>query len=206
MHAHERRWLEAEAGTLGACLDNKISGGGVHTCSILDNAELKCWGLNNRGQLGYDSTDDKGDEAGEMASLAAVNLGAGRTAVAVSAGEERDEGVAVAARRRVGAGVGSSEGRGVGAGGVGDGGVGRGVGRVVGRGAGGAVGDPGAAEGPRVGPAVGAGDGAGAVGAAVGPQKPQVARQVPSKGAPPAKSVSQSPSAAAAAQHARASA
>jgi len=84
-HAHERRWLEAAAGTLGACLDSKISGGDAHTCAILDNTELKCWGRNN-GQLGYDSTDDKGDEAGEMASLAAVFLGAGRTAVAVSTG------------------------------------------------------------------------------------------------------------------------
>ena len=86
-HAHERRWLEAEAGTLGACLDSKISSGGYHTCAILDNAELKCWGKNNYGQLGYDSTDNKGDSAGDMASLGAVNLGAGRTAVAVSAGE-----------------------------------------------------------------------------------------------------------------------
>ena len=43
-HAHKRRWLEAEAGTLGACLDSKISAGRDHTCSILDNGELKCWG------------------------------------------------------------------------------------------------------------------------------------------------------------------
>ena len=40
-HAHERRWLEAEAGTLSACLDSKISGGFYHTCSILDTGELK---------------------------------------------------------------------------------------------------------------------------------------------------------------------
>jgi len=85
-HAHERRWLEVEAGTLGACLDSKISGGMQHTCSILDNGELKCWGHNDFGRLGYDSGDNKGDQPGEMASLAAVNLGAGGTAVAVSAG------------------------------------------------------------------------------------------------------------------------
>ena len=87
-HAHERRWLEAEAGTLGACLDSKISAGSYHTCSILDNAQLKCWGWGTYGKLGYDSTDWKGNEAGDMASLAAVFLGVSRTAVAVSAGGE----------------------------------------------------------------------------------------------------------------------
>ena len=46
--------------------------------AILDNAELKCWGSGSNGRLGYDSTDGKGDSAGEMASLGAVNLGSGR--------------------------------------------------------------------------------------------------------------------------------
>ena len=47
-----------------------VSAGFSHTCAILDSAELKCWGSGQFGKLGYDSTDDKGDEAGEMASLA----------------------------------------------------------------------------------------------------------------------------------------
>ena len=64
-----------------------VSSGGSHTCSILDNADLKCWGRGTYGSLGYDSTDNKGDETGEMASLGVVNLGVGRTAVAVSAGD-----------------------------------------------------------------------------------------------------------------------
>ena len=36
------------------------------------------------GQLGYDSMDNKGDAAGEMASLGSVNLGA--SAIAITAG------------------------------------------------------------------------------------------------------------------------
>jgi alpha-tubulin suppressor-like RCC1 family protein len=63
-----------------------ISAGGTHTCAVLDNGELKCWGESANGQLGRDSTADQGDAAGEMAALTAINLGVGRTAVDVSAG------------------------------------------------------------------------------------------------------------------------
>ena len=64
-----------------------ISAGSAHTCAVLDNATVKCWGLNTDGQLGLGDTDDRGDDAGEMGdSLAIINLGTGRTAVAISAG------------------------------------------------------------------------------------------------------------------------
>ena len=63
-----------------------VSVGLDQTCVILDNNTLKCFGRNNYGQLGYDNITTLGDTAGEMAALAAVNLGAGRTAVSVSAG------------------------------------------------------------------------------------------------------------------------
>ena len=77
-----------------------ISAGLDHTCAILDNNTLKCWGRNNRGQLGKDNVTTLGDTAGEMAALTAINLGAGRTAVAISAGYShtcaiRDNGTAV---------------------------------------------------------------------------------------------------------------
>ena len=51
---------------------------------ILVGGDVKCWGLNDFGQLGYDSTDNKGDEAGEMAALGTVNLNA--SAIAITAG------------------------------------------------------------------------------------------------------------------------
>jgi alpha-tubulin suppressor-like RCC1 family protein len=64
-----------------------ISAGSAHTCAVLDNATVKCWGLNTDGQLGLGDTDDRGDDAGEMGdALVTIDLGTGRTAVAISAG------------------------------------------------------------------------------------------------------------------------
>ncbi len=55
-----------------------------HTCAVLDNGTVKCWGENGSGQLGRCNTSDLGDGAGEMGdSLAAVDLGTGRTATVV---------------------------------------------------------------------------------------------------------------------------
>ena len=65
-----------------------ISAGATHTCAILDNNTVKCWGENLNGQLGYDDTIDRGDSAGDMAALVTVDLGAGRTAKAISAGSQ----------------------------------------------------------------------------------------------------------------------
>ncbi|MGK4000991.1 hypothetical protein WMF31_00095 [Sorangium sp. So ce1036] len=63
-----------------------ISAGAAHTCALLDNNTVKCWGSNGYGQLGIESSADQGDQAGEMAILPAVDLGAERTAKAISAG------------------------------------------------------------------------------------------------------------------------
>merc|ERR1719215_1660410 len=47
-----------------------------HNCATLDNSQLKCWGRNQYGQLGYGDTDSRGDENGEMGdNLPAVDLG-----------------------------------------------------------------------------------------------------------------------------------
>jgi len=63
-----------------------IAAGSNHSCAILDNASVKCWGRNNNGQLGIDNTTDMGDNTGEMAVLPTVNLGTGRTATAIATG------------------------------------------------------------------------------------------------------------------------
>ncbi len=62
--------------------------GDFHVCAILDNSNVKCWGASSNGQLGYGDTAVRGDGPGEMGdSLPIVNLGTGRTAIAVTAGE-----------------------------------------------------------------------------------------------------------------------
>ena len=49
----------------------------VHTCAILDNGTVRCWGLGDDGQLGYGNTDDIGDNE-TPGSVGPVDLGAGR--------------------------------------------------------------------------------------------------------------------------------
>ena len=59
-----------------------VSTGSSHTCALLDDDTLKCWGRGAFGMLGYgDETDRSAPEATEV-----VNLGTGRTAKAASAG------------------------------------------------------------------------------------------------------------------------
>jgi alpha-tubulin suppressor-like RCC1 family protein len=65
-----------------------LVGGEYHTCAILDNAQLKCWGENSYGELGIGDTYPRGVSAAGMGdNLPYVNLGTGRTAVSITAGQ-----------------------------------------------------------------------------------------------------------------------
>ena len=58
-----------------------VSAGGSHTCAVLDDGSLKCWGSNNYGQLGIGSNTILKN------SPQTIPLGSGRTAMSVSAGD-----------------------------------------------------------------------------------------------------------------------
>jgi alpha-tubulin suppressor-like RCC1 family protein len=62
-----------------------ISGGSAFTCALIMGGDVVCWGRNSDGQLGQGDTDDVGLQPGEVAELEPVDLGPGRSAVAVVA-------------------------------------------------------------------------------------------------------------------------
>jgi cysteine-rich repeat protein len=60
-----------------------------HSCAVLDNGRVKCWGNNTSGQLGLGDVSARGDQPGEMGdALPTVDLGTGRTAQWVAAYNE----------------------------------------------------------------------------------------------------------------------
>ena len=67
-----------------------ITAGGYHTCAILDDWTVRCWGVGftyfGSGHLGYGNTLQIGDDE-TPGSVGPVDLGAGRTARAITAGE-----------------------------------------------------------------------------------------------------------------------
>ncbi|MDA8568476.1 hypothetical protein N9L15_04235, partial [Euryarchaeota archaeon] len=60
--------------------ESSISSGDSHTCALLNNGTVSCWGRNNFGQLGDGTTTDRGTPTQTS------SLGTGRTAIAISSG------------------------------------------------------------------------------------------------------------------------
>ncbi len=65
-----------------------ITAGGGHTCVVLDDGSVRCWGNGIRGQLGYGNIVSIGDDE-PPAAAGPVELGPGRTATAISAGGDQ---------------------------------------------------------------------------------------------------------------------
>jgi E3 ubiquitin-protein ligase HERC3 len=66
-----------------------ISPGYWHTCALLDDNTVKCWGANWSGQLGLGDTIQRGDSAATLGdALPPVRLGTGRLAKAVTAANQ----------------------------------------------------------------------------------------------------------------------
>lgn len=61
-----------------------VSAGSKHTCAVLDTGAVRCWGLNENGQLGYGNTGSIGDN--ELPSDAG-DVSVGGVAVAVAVGD-----------------------------------------------------------------------------------------------------------------------
>lgn len=59
----------------------QISAGSNHTCAILDNYTVKCWGANNKGQLGYKDTTPRSKPSSQS-----ISFDSGRTVKQIVAG------------------------------------------------------------------------------------------------------------------------
>jgi alpha-tubulin suppressor-like RCC1 family protein len=68
-----------------------LSSGNAHNCALLDNGLVKCWGANDRGQLGLGDTNHRGGAPDQMGDgLAAVSLGTVGTVVSLASGDSHN--------------------------------------------------------------------------------------------------------------------
>lgn len=63
-----------------------VAAGDYHTCALLDDGTVRCWGFGGDGRLGYANTSNVGDVQ-SPGSVGPVDLGRGRTARAITAGD-----------------------------------------------------------------------------------------------------------------------
>lgn len=75
-----------QASEPGSPAAGQLDVGLYHSCALLAGGQVRCWGFNSSGQLGYGSTSTVGATQ-TPASVGPVDLGAGRSATEVSAGD-----------------------------------------------------------------------------------------------------------------------
>ena len=76
----------ADAGAPLPLLATAVAVGANHSCALLEDHTVKCWGDNADGDLGYGDTQVRGNSPAEMGdALPRVDLGTGRTAIAIAA-------------------------------------------------------------------------------------------------------------------------
>ena len=74
---------------LGTFTPTQIAVGGSHSCALSDGGDVKCWGRNDQGQLGYEDTATRGHQSGTMGNdLPVVNLGSSFTVSEVFVGAQ----------------------------------------------------------------------------------------------------------------------
>jgi len=74
-------WLSADSSRYSRLVD----AGQTHTCVVMDDGQLRCWGFNPDGRLGTGNTDDVGDTE-VPAQVDPVNVGDGRRVVSIGLG------------------------------------------------------------------------------------------------------------------------
>jgi alpha-tubulin suppressor-like RCC1 family protein len=63
-----------------------IVAGSQHTCALLEDGTVRCWGRNQQGQLGLGHEETFGDDWEELIPDAVVDVGQGRTVLQLDAG------------------------------------------------------------------------------------------------------------------------
>lgn len=64
----------------------QIDARGLHTCALLDDGSVKCWGSNSHGQLGQGHRQNLGEGTAPSSDIPPIDLGTGRTALRITAG------------------------------------------------------------------------------------------------------------------------
>lgn len=74
---------------LGGPAAKTVVAGVDHTCALLSDGSVKCWGHNEHGELGIGDNVDRGTKEGQMGeALPAVDLGSGAEVTALALGNQ----------------------------------------------------------------------------------------------------------------------